>query len=208
MAKNIIIVLLVIFAFAAVGYGLYESQQVQQYKAQTDQAIKDKQAFEEQQKADEAAKMAAEQQAKAQVKTLTVTLDEENKSGESGTATLKEENGKVTVAIAITGFIKDTVQPAHIHEGVCPGVGKVVYPLNDVINGQSTTTLAVTLDQLKSQLPLALNIHKSKAAIGVYTVCGSLGSPSGTPSAAVTPTSAPTHAAASPSASTSATPAQ
>ena len=105
---------------------------------------------------------------------MIVKLAAENNSSESGTATLKEDNGKTTVTINVTGFAKDVSQPAHIHVGACPGVGAVKYPLTDVMNGQSASTIAATLAQLKQQLPLAINIHKSKTAIASYTACGPL----------------------------------
>lgn len=107
---------------------------------------------------------------------MKVVLNAENKSGESGTATLKEENGKTTVTLALTGYVKDVAQPAHIHVGACPGVGAVKYPLTNVVNGASVTVLAVTLADLKQSLPLAINVHKSAAAITDYTSCGELSS--------------------------------
>ena len=105
---------------------------------------------------------------------VSITLDEQNNSGESGSAILKEENGQTTITINLTGFTKDVPQPAHIHAGSCPGVGNVKYPLTNVVNGQSITTISATLAQLKQQLPLAINIHKSQSAIDTYTSCGKL----------------------------------
>lgn len=104
---------------------------------------------------------------------MTLALTAENNSGESGTAVLKETDGKVTVTIMVTGFPSNP-QPAHIHVGACPGVGAVKYPLTNVVNGQSVTTLPVTLAQLKQQLPLAINLHESAANITTYTSCGAL----------------------------------
>lgn len=105
---------------------------------------------------------------------MKVNLNEENNSGESGTATLKEENGKTTVTVSLTGFTKDVVQPAHIHVGSCPGVGAVKYPLTNVVNGKSVTVLGVTLVDFKKLLPLSVNVHKSAASIATYTSCGEL----------------------------------
>ena len=106
---------------------------------------------------------------------MTVTLDPENTSGQAGTATLVETDGKVMVTVALTGTpVGGPAQPAHIHVGACPGVGAVKYPLTSLVNGASVTTLDVTLDQLKGELPLAINIHKSAAEASVYTACGPL----------------------------------
>lgn len=105
---------------------------------------------------------------------MTIQLAEENTSGESGTALLREENGKTTVTVSLTGFVPGVVQPAHIHVGACPGVGAVKYPLTSVTDGTSVTELPVTIVQLKSELPLALNVHKSGAEATVYTACGAL----------------------------------
>ncbi len=103
---------------------------------------------------------------------MTVVLAEENKSGESGTATLKEVEGKTVVTLTLTGYANP--QPAHIHIGACPGVGAVKYPLTNVINGQSVTTLNVTLAELRQALPLAINVHQSATKITDYTACGAL----------------------------------
>ncbi len=105
---------------------------------------------------------------------MTVKLVAENNSGESGTAVLKEDSGKTTVTLDLIGYVKDASQPAHIHIGVCPGVGVVKYPLTNVVNGKSVTVLPVTLSMLKAGLPLAINVHKSKTEIIVYTSCGEL----------------------------------
>ncbi len=104
----------------------------------------------------------------------TVILYEQNESGESGTATLVEENGKVIVTLQMTGAPQDIAQPAHIHVGTCPDVGAVKYPLTSPVNGMSETVLDVTLDQLLAEQPLGLNVHKSKDEASVYLSCGDL----------------------------------
>lgn len=104
----------------------------------------------------------------------TIILDEQNKSGVSGSAVLREENGKVNVTLSLTGSPKTTPQPAHIHVGACPDVGDVKYPLTNVVDGQSQTVLDVTLDQLNTEQPLAINVHKSTTQATVYVACGDL----------------------------------
>ena len=104
---------------------------------------------------------------------LTVTLSEQNKSGERGSATLKEVGGKIVVSLNLTG-VPVATQPAHIHTGACPKVGGVKYPLTFPVGGKSETTLDVTLTQLLAQLPLAINVHKSATEAAVYVACGDL----------------------------------
>src|SRR3989344_1502871 len=105
---------------------------------------------------------------------ILVNLSEQNESSQSGTATLTEANGKVKVALKLSGAPKDIAQPAHVHVGACPEVGAVKYPLNSPVNGMSETILDVTFAALKSQLPLAINVHKSAAQSNVYVSCGDL----------------------------------
>lgn len=107
-------------------------------------------------------------------KEITITLDSQNNSRQSGVATLKEENGKVVVSIAVATGAANIAQPAHIHKGACPTPGEVLFPLTNVINGTSETTLDTTLDELTSQLPLALNVHKSASQSSIYVSCGNI----------------------------------
>lgn len=107
-------------------------------------------------------------------KIVSVRLDPQNLSGESGMATLTEVNGKVMVNVSLTGAPSNVTQPAHIHLGSCPNPGAIEYPLTSLVNGQSQTTLNVTLGQLKSMEPLAINVHKSVSEVGTYVSCGDL----------------------------------
>jgi hypothetical protein len=111
----------------------------------------------------------------AMAKPMTVTLDTQNDSGESGTAVLSEETeGKTKVVLTISGAPKDVAQPAHIHTGACPKPGAVVYPLTNVENGTSETTIDVDLETLMEQQPLAINVHKSATQSAIYVACGDL----------------------------------
>lgn len=105
---------------------------------------------------------------------MNVLLTAQNNSGESGVASLKDTGGMATVTLNLTGYESNVVQPAHIHAGKCPGVGTVKYPLNSVVNGKSVTVLDVSVMQLKQQLPLAINVHKSTSEVFTYTSCGAL----------------------------------
>lgn len=103
-----------------------------------------------------------------------VVLSEQNESGELGVATLTEEDGMVKVTLNMTGAPEGVAQPAHIHLGACPDVGEVAYPLTNVMDGVSETTLNVTMEQLRSELPLAINVHESVENSGLYVSCGDL----------------------------------
>lgn len=103
-----------------------------------------------------------------------IALSEVNNSGESGMATFKEADGKTTVSLEVTGQPTDVTQPAHIHEGSCPNVGEIKFALNSLVNSRSETTIDISLNDLLSQLPLAINVHKSGAELSSYVACGNL----------------------------------
>jgi len=110
------------------------------------------------------------------VTTLQVKLSEQNKSGQSGQAVITQTGtSTVKVVLNLTGKPSGTPQPAHIHVGACPNPGAVKYPLTNVGNGASQTEIPnVTLEQLVSELPLAINVHKSAAEASVYVACGDI----------------------------------
>ena len=107
-------------------------------------------------------------------KSMMLNLAEQNDSGEMGTISLVETNGQVMVTLTTQGAPEEVPQPAHIHTGSCPDVGGVAYPLTNVVNGESETLLDVTMEQLESEMPLAINVHKSVPEASVYTACGDL----------------------------------
>lgn len=108
-------------------------------------------------------------------RSLTVILESQNDSGERGSATLTAVEGGIEVVLdLVEGIPVDITQPAHIHTGSCANLGGVKYPLTFPLNGNSFTALDVSLDQLLSELPLAVNIHKSTDEPGVYVSCGEI----------------------------------
>jgi hypothetical protein len=105
----------------------------------------------------------------------TITLSQENSSGQNGTAVFTDlENGTTRVTIDISGG-SEVPQPAHIHAGQCgPTLNPApVYPLNSVINGKSETVIEVDLHDLTGGT-FALNVHKSAAEASVYVACGNV----------------------------------
>jgi len=109
------------------------------------------------------------------IQSASITLGEQNDSGESGTMALTALSGNRTqVVLTLTGA-PTTAQPAHIHTGSCANLGGIKYNLTNVVNGTSTTTINVALNTLlTTQLPLAVNVHKSASEINTYVACGDL----------------------------------
>jgi len=160
----IIIALLVI---GGGGYGLKKA-----VDKKTERKEKEKQEQVEKEKVE---KEEAEEAANA-ARTIHIKLDEQNKSGQKGEATITQiGTSTVKVIVNITGKPSGTAEPAHIHLGVCPKPDAVKYPLTNVDKGASQTEIPnLTLDELLAGLPLAINVHKSAADIKTYTACGNI----------------------------------
>jgi Cu/Zn superoxide dismutase len=105
---------------------------------------------------------------------VTIQLKEQNASGESGTATLTQQDDGVLVVMSLTGAGADP-QPAHIHPGPCATLDpKPKYPLSNVVDGKSTTTVkGVKLADLETGA-YAINVHKSASDIKTYVACGDI----------------------------------
>jgi len=105
---------------------------------------------------------------------VTVKLEPQNNSGESGTATLTEEGGKTKVAVSVTGQPAGVAQPMHIHKGTCDKLDpKPTYGLPSLVNGKSEATVDVSLADLQKG-GYAINGHKSAQAVSTYVYCGAI----------------------------------
>jgi hypothetical protein len=106
---------------------------------------------------------------------VTINLDPQNNSGESGTATLTDlGNGKTQVEVTITGAPAGVVQPMHIHKGTCANLDpKPTYPLTSLTDGKSVTEVDVALADLQNG-DFAINGHKSAQEASVYVFCGNI----------------------------------
>jgi len=111
--------------------------------------------------------------------TVTVQLEEQTGSGESGTATLTAvDDERTRVVIELDGGPL-TPQPAHIHENSCEEIDPMpTDALTDVRSGRSETVVAVPLHHLKGS-PHAINVHRSAAALDEYVACGTVGGEGG-----------------------------
>ena len=118
-------------------------------------------------------------------KPITVTMNAVGASGESGTATISDENGKLKVSVMLTGEPTGASQPSHIHMGACANPGTVKLTLPNVENGKSElVSETMTMKDVETALgagPLSLNVHKSGTDIGTYMACGDITAPAMTP---------------------------
>jgi hypothetical protein len=110
-----------------------------------------------------------------------VRLDEVFYSGESGTAIITQVDGRVEVALQVSGQPADIGQPANIQVtepyNWCsmPLSGALAYPLNDLSSGASVTRLDVDLSSLGSSGTLLILVYKSPAEPDVPVACGVIG---------------------------------
>lgn len=105
---------------------------------------------------------------------VTVKLDAQNNSGQTGTATLFPEGEKTRVVIELLNVPAGVAQPAHIHLGRCDNLDKAPkWPLEAVKNGSSVTVVAASLDAILKE-KAAINVHKSVAEVQTYVSCGNI----------------------------------
>ena len=110
----------------------------------------------------------------AQAQNLTLTMNAQNNSGISGTATFSDlGGGKTRVMIQVSGAGAGP-QPAHIHPGSCSQLDPTPsYTLSSVNNGQSTTDVDASLQQLLDG-HYAVHMHKSQDELTVYVACADI----------------------------------
>ena len=115
----------------------------------------------------------AQSDAMSSAGSVTVTMHAQNGSGEDGTATLKQDGNDLVISISLKNG-SSTAQPAHVHEGSCPKPTGVKYPLSNVVDGKSTSTLkGITLTSLETG-GFSINVHKSADDLATYVSCGDI----------------------------------
>ena len=105
---------------------------------------------------------------------VVIELSGQNNSDQDGMVQIYDENGKAHVVLELGATEEGMTQPAHIHVGSCAKIGAVKYPLANVVDGESETTLSISTAELMKLLPLAINVHKSVSEAGVYVACGDI----------------------------------
>ena len=107
--------------------------------------------------------------------TLTIALDEQNDSGQSGWATLIDRGNDTEVVLSLSTGAMET-RSVHIHSGQCgASLGGVVHGLTSFVGGAggSTTLLeGVSLDSLLTG-DFAINAHNAETG-SIYTACGNI----------------------------------
>jgi Cu/Zn superoxide dismutase len=103
-----------------------------------------------------------------------ITLNPQNNSGESGTATLTDSgDGKTKVEVQVNGQ-PGGPQPMHIHKGTCAKLDPApAYGLPAVTGGKAESTVNVSLADLQKG-EYAINGHKSPQEASVYVFCGEI----------------------------------
>lgn len=104
---------------------------------------------------------------------LEVPLQEQNNSGQNGIVTLVPVDDALSVTVEIAS-VSDELQPAHIHKGTCENIGEVVKAIPFPRSGFAEGDVNVTLKELKSMGPVAINVHKSESEPNVYVACGDI----------------------------------
>jgi hypothetical protein len=103
-----------------------------------------------------------------------LNLEPQNDSGVTGTVTLTprgDERTEVTVEVEAAGYPS---MPAHIHPGTCDDmVPQPKYPLENVVDGSSTTQIPASLAELLSDT-VAINLHASNTRMELSTACVNL----------------------------------
>ena len=102
---------------------------------------------------------------------VTLHLQEQNSSGISGTVSLSPtSDGQLEVEIELDGS-DGGPHPAHIHEGSCADLDpEPAFPLEDVVDGRSETTVDVDLSELTLN-EYAVNVHESPENSANYVAC-------------------------------------
>ena len=105
---------------------------------------------------------------------ITVSVGPGRDAAQPGRVLLgRTTGGRTNVNLEIQSGPAGVLQPAHIHQGSCPDVGAVAFPLQDVLAGRSVTNVDISFDDLQTG-DFAINVHQSLEEIDVYVACGDI----------------------------------
>jgi hypothetical protein len=107
---------------------------------------------------------------------VSIDLGTMNNSGVAGTVTLISLGDRTQVEVDVDPAGHPDM-PSHIHPGSCENlVPQPKYPLQNVVNGKSTTIVPASLSELLAG-DLAINLHHSNDDMRTYTACAVLVDP-------------------------------
>lgn len=104
---------------------------------------------------------------------FSVPLDDVDDSGISGGASIRGVDGQVEITVFISQGDDSGVHPVHVHEGTCEELGDVAYPLENISEGESVTTLDLELSELMTG-DYAINAHASEDDLATHVMCGNI----------------------------------
>jgi hypothetical protein len=105
---------------------------------------------------------------------VTLRMHSQNHSGENGSATLTDLNGRTRVVVHVLNENTTGNQPAHIHAGSCSKLNPAPkYPLKNVVLGKSNTIVDVPISKLLGG-HFAINVHESPDDLTKYVSCGNI----------------------------------
>ena len=103
-----------------------------------------------------------------------IAIGQQNGSGQTGSASLKQVGNDMQVTVSLKHAPK-SAEPAHIHKGTCANLNPApLYPLKDVKDGKSVTTVHNLTWPMIMKGRYAINVHKSAADLKTYVACGDL----------------------------------
>ena len=102
-----------------------------------------------------------------------LVLSEENKSGQTGLASIFEKKNTVYVDVKLV-MPAFTNELAGLYLGTCQKIGQLKFSLADVINGSSTTNLNLNIDKINQLLPMALVINRIEGNPSTVVACGEI----------------------------------
>lgn len=107
--------------------------------------------------------------------TITIPMHAENKSGENGTAVLKNTAKGVLITVTLKNAPASFDQPTHIHAGTCSKLNPAPeFPLASTHDGTSVSLYpGMTIAKLIAK-HVSINVHKSTSDLATYVSCGEI----------------------------------
>ena len=102
-----------------------------------------------------------------------IYLSEPSGDYQAGWADITEEASGLRIVISVEPA-EPAAQPIHIHAGTCETVGEVVYSLENVVGGQSSTLLPDLELAAIAHGDMVINLHRSFSEFRVFTACGAI----------------------------------